>query len=205
MPRDSSDTRARIIDEAERLFASRGIWQVPTREIVEAAGQRNASAVSYHFGSRDGLLDHILTSHGDPIDAERGELLDGLDARTSTAAIVDALVRPMTARLASDSGRRYLRIVNQLAFRFEGSTAENQLLPENVRRALGWLEERPAGLPVEVRHERVRAMVLLMSASLAERARKVGRGIEELNDAAYEATLTDVLVGVIEAPASMRA
>ncbi|MCB1040403.1 MAG: TetR family transcriptional regulator, partial [Acidimicrobiales bacterium] len=43
-------TRARLLDEAERLLARRGIEGVTTREIVEAAEQRNASAVSYHFG-----------------------------------------------------------------------------------------------------------------------------------------------------------
>ncbi|MCB1029682.1 MAG: TetR family transcriptional regulator, partial [Acidimicrobiales bacterium] len=37
-------TRLRIVDEAERLFARRGIEGVATREIVEAAQQRNASA-----------------------------------------------------------------------------------------------------------------------------------------------------------------
>ena len=56
MPRDSTKTRARLEVEAERLFAEVGIWQVRVREIVAAAHQRNASAVTYHFGSRDGLL-----------------------------------------------------------------------------------------------------------------------------------------------------
>ena len=56
MPRDASDTRARLLAEAERLFAIRGVHETTTREITEAAGQRNVSAVTYHFGSRDALL-----------------------------------------------------------------------------------------------------------------------------------------------------
>ena len=44
----------RLLREAERLFARRGLYQVKVREIIEAAGQRNVSALNYHFGSREG-------------------------------------------------------------------------------------------------------------------------------------------------------
>ena len=49
-------TRDRLLDEAERLFARGGVQGVTTREITEAAQQRNTSAVTYHFRSRQGLL-----------------------------------------------------------------------------------------------------------------------------------------------------
>ena len=44
-------TRERLLDEAERLFARGGVQGVTTRQITEAAEQRNASAVTYHFRS----------------------------------------------------------------------------------------------------------------------------------------------------------
>ncbi|GIT00725.1 MAG: hypothetical protein CM1200mP26_24370 [Acidimicrobiales bacterium] len=44
MARDGSETRARLLVEAERLFAEVGVWQAATGAIVRAAGQRNASA-----------------------------------------------------------------------------------------------------------------------------------------------------------------
>ncbi len=62
MPRDSTATKERLLREAERLFARRGLYQVTVREITEAAEQRNVSALSYHFGSREGLLDAILVA-----------------------------------------------------------------------------------------------------------------------------------------------
>ena len=62
MPRSSVKTREQLLLEAERLFALKGIWQVQVQEIVVAADQRNTSAVTYHFGSREGLLEGILTS-----------------------------------------------------------------------------------------------------------------------------------------------
>ena len=54
MPRDATATNERLLREAERLFARRGLYQVTVREITEAAGQRNVSALNYHFGSREG-------------------------------------------------------------------------------------------------------------------------------------------------------
>ena len=61
MPRDASETRERLLREAERLFASRGVHQATSREITEAAGQRNVSALTYHFGSRPSLLGAVLS------------------------------------------------------------------------------------------------------------------------------------------------
>ena len=42
MPRDATETRSRLIAEAERLFADQGIWRVRVQDIVAAAGQRNS-------------------------------------------------------------------------------------------------------------------------------------------------------------------
>uniref|UniRef100_UPI0035C6F61D TetR family transcriptional regulator n=5 Tax=Nocardia seriolae TaxID=37332 RepID=UPI0035C6F61D len=50
-----TDARERIILAAEQLIAERGP-AVPLRDIAAAAGQRNNSAIQYHFGSRDGLV-----------------------------------------------------------------------------------------------------------------------------------------------------
>ena len=64
MARDGTETRTRLLMEAERLFAEVGVWQAATGDIVRSAGQRNASALTYHFGSRQGALDAILAEHG---------------------------------------------------------------------------------------------------------------------------------------------
>ena len=50
------DTREKFLLTAERLFGERGINGVSLREISRAVGQRNPSALQYHFGSRDALL-----------------------------------------------------------------------------------------------------------------------------------------------------
>lgn len=54
------DTKQRLIECGEELFAKHGIEGVPLRLISREAGQKNKSSVEYHFGSREGLIEAIL-------------------------------------------------------------------------------------------------------------------------------------------------
>jgi AcrR family transcriptional regulator len=201
VPRDATATKAVLLREAERLFARRGLYQVTVREILQAAGQRNVSAINYHFGSRDGVLNEILVRHGDPTDVARGELLARCGRDANTRDLIAALVLPYAAHLATPSGRDYLRIVAQLSAVFSTWREPNPGTGPCVREILGMLEKRPKGLPVAIRRERVVELIMLMTVAMAERARVIeaGRAVE-LDEAAFNANLTDVLVGVLEAP-----
>src|SRR5436309_1601566 len=44
-----------ILSVAERLFAEHGVDQVSLAQINREAGQRNRSAINYHFGSKQSL------------------------------------------------------------------------------------------------------------------------------------------------------
>lgn len=109
----TTDTREQIIRSAETLFASRGIETVSLREINRAAGQRNSSALQYHFDDRDGLLRAVIDKHRADTEPRRHALLDqyevhGADDLDELAA---ALVLPLAAKLADpDGGRAYLQI-----------------------------------------------------------------------------------------------
>ena len=201
MPRDATATREALLRQAEQLFARRGLYQVQVREIVEAAGQRNVSALNYHFGSREGVLDAILSRHGDPTDVARGELLAVVGRDASSRDLVAALVVPYTAHLETPGGRDYLRIVAQLSATFSSwrnlGTGTGPWLIE----ILSILEDRPADLAPEVRRERVIELIMLMTVAASERARVLERSAaQELDAATFAANLTDVLVGVLEAP-----
>jgi AcrR family transcriptional regulator len=56
-----SDARTRLRNAALELFGRQGVQATSTRAILEAAGMRNPSAVSYHFGSKAGLVDDLVT------------------------------------------------------------------------------------------------------------------------------------------------
>jgi AcrR family transcriptional regulator len=201
MPRDATETKARLLREAERLFATRGVYQVTVREIVDAAGQRNVSALTYHFGSRERLLDEILIRHGDPTDLERGELLEVVGHGADTRDLVATLVVPYAAHLTTPEGRDYLRIVSQLAPLFSAWREANPGTGPYLREILGILEKRPKHVPAAVRRERVVEMIMLMTVAMAERARAVESGeVVALDEPTFAANLNDVLVGVLEAP-----
>jgi AcrR family transcriptional regulator len=53
---DSARTRERLLDTAERLFATHGLHAVSLRTINTEAGARNVSAAHYHFGSKTGVI-----------------------------------------------------------------------------------------------------------------------------------------------------
>ncbi len=200
MPRDATETRARLIAEAERLFAEQGIWRVRVQDIVAAAGQKNSSALTYHFGSRSGVLDAILREHGEPIDQDRGEVWAALDD-DQTPALIEALIQPLTRRLATASGRCYLRIVAQLSAEFSRWDFDPTHVPANLNAILRLLRDRSSVGDKAQRDERVLGMIQLMTASLAERARRIEAGDPlATEDDVYAANLVDMLTGIIEAP-----
>ena len=190
------------MDAAERLFAERGIHQATTRDIVAAAGQRNASALTYHFGSRGGVLRDILVRHGDALDAERGELVGAESSAATTRDLVGALLVPYARCLETHSGRNYLRIVVQLSADFPQWRVADELRPPNLRRILTALEQR---VPAEaaVGRERVVGAIMLMTVAMADRARRIEAGEAlELNSDRFLATLVDMLVAGLDAAES---
>jgi AcrR family transcriptional regulator len=125
MAPNPSGTRERLIATAESLFAERGIAGVSLREINAAAGQRNSTALQYHFGDRDGLVRAVLAKHTPEVDSRRHALLDeyeaglaasdGSDGSDHLRTLAGALVRPSATKLTDpDGGRAYLRIMAQL-------------------------------------------------------------------------------------------
>lgn len=112
MARSSEPAREQIVAAAEQLFAERGIEGPTLREIGAAAGQRNNSAVQYHFGDRLGLLTAVLTPHLDELDARRTELLAEARARgpVTLEDLIAVAIGPLAAKLADPSGVRYLQI-----------------------------------------------------------------------------------------------
>ena len=73
------DTKERILDVAERLFADRGFPATPLRDITSEAGV-NVASVNYHFGSKEALLAAVLERRLHPVNARRLELLDAIES-----------------------------------------------------------------------------------------------------------------------------
>lgn len=102
-------TRERLLDAAERLWGERGVEAVSLREIRLEAGQRNSSALHFHFGDRDGLELALAQRHVPRIAAEQERLYWELVAagrQDDLAGLVEVLVRPGAEYLARGPSER---------------------------------------------------------------------------------------------------
>ncbi|WP_248959117.1 helix-turn-helix domain-containing protein [Sphaerisporangium perillae] len=201
MPPNPGVTSARLVAAAERLFAERGIEGVSLREINAAAGQRNTTALQYHFGDRSGLLRAVLAKHQPEIEARRHQLLDEYESRgelppaEARRALAAALVRPMAAKLAdADGGRAFLRIMEQLVHRADLSALRaRQADPGfSIDRWRELVAPLLPGVAVRRLHQRFMA-IRVTYVELARRAGEPERGDDRL----FTSHLIDVVSAVL--------
>ena len=67
----STDTRDRLLDVAERLFAEHGFDAVSLRAITTDAGA-NLAAVNYYFGSKEALIEAVVARLVEPLATSGG-------------------------------------------------------------------------------------------------------------------------------------
>ncbi len=107
-------TRTALIEAAERLIAKKGLADVSTREILQEAGQKNQSALQYHFGSKNGLIGATINERTSQIDARRIEMVDELGPTPDLRAILEVMVLPLCELIENDAaGKNYLIFLAQ--------------------------------------------------------------------------------------------
>jgi AcrR family transcriptional regulator len=65
-----SDTKTRILDAAEKLFAQNGFKNTSISLLARKA-RVNQAAVNYHFGSKGALVEQVISRRISPIDRQR--------------------------------------------------------------------------------------------------------------------------------------
>lgn len=103
---EAADTKERLLDAAEQLFAERGFRGASMRAVTQAAGSA-VSAANYHFGSKEELLAAVLRRRLQPVNQGRLAALDRLEAQgaeeITVEALLDAFYRPSFERLSEAS------------------------------------------------------------------------------------------------------
>lgn len=199
MARDATETRALLLRAGERRFARDGVNGAKLSDIVRDAGQRNDSAVGYHFGSRQGLLAAIVDQHMTAMEQVREVPPDGADLH----ALVAAVVEPTADLLGTEEGRDFLRIMEQLAGWSGIGTAQRNDVLDGTR--LGAQLDRlyallEPGLGPVLARERAALLVTFLTAALAERARSREAGARQrLGHARFVRHVVDVLTGALSA------
>ena len=164
------------------LLAERGVDAVSLAEINRLAGQRNASALQYHFGGREGLLRELLAPYASAIRDRRRALIAAAsaDAPPTVRQAVEVLVRPH-AELATGEwrSRALTRIVAEL-FTDPAHTYQelDDLLGERAHDEMArMLVDALTALPPRIREERLLAATTYTVHAASDRARRyIGTG-----------------------------
>jgi AcrR family transcriptional regulator len=114
-----SDSRERILDAAERLFAEKGVAATSLREIGMHA-HANPGSIYFHWKTKAELVRDVFRRRLEPLDAERVRLLAAAERATAPAAVplaevLAALVGRMlwAASGADRGGASFLRLLGR--------------------------------------------------------------------------------------------
>jgi len=153
-----ADTRERLLDAAERIFAERGFEGASMRAVTQAAGA-SVSAANYHFGSKEALLRETLLRRVGPLNERRLARLDALEEKADgrpleIETIVEAFLRPVfEEHVASvDATNRFRQVAARIYSDPPGvvATMKRELFGPIVTRFVSALS---AALPKKSREE----------------------------------------------------
>ncbi|MFJ8537016.1 TetR/AcrR family transcriptional regulator [Streptomyces sp. NPDC093591] len=194
-------TRELLLTAAERLFAEHGVYAVSNRQVSEAAGQGNNTAVGYHFGTKTDLVRAIVRRHATRIEDIRARLVAGLADPDDLRGWVDCLVRPVLEHLAAlGSPTWYARFCAQVVAdpALHRIMVEEALVSPALQEIIEGLNRCLPDLPAEVRAERGEMVRHLIVHVAAERERALAE-----NTPTPRATWDDAATGLADAVVGM--
>jgi AcrR family transcriptional regulator len=202
------ETRERIIQAAEQLFARHGIAVVSLQQIVAAADHRNTSAVQYHFGSKQALIKAIFSYRQQRLDAQRLALVAEMTRRGRAhelRPLVEAIVYPLAQSVRP--GSTFVRFVAQAMYdpvqRYirRKDLGDLDAIRAIETRILAALHD----LPLRVRHQRFRLAWRLAVQALAIHERDLdSRQRPLMSTQALAADLVESILGLLRAPLPRR-
>jgi AcrR family transcriptional regulator len=204
MPAAAKSTKEQILLAAERMIADHGVDGVSMRQIGTAVGSGNNSAVLYHFGSKDKLVEAIFEHRLPRLRERRAELIAERapsDLRGWLECQILAVLEQ--SDLADSNYLSFVALISQhggegfkhLPKRFAKGQREYE---EHVRAYLTGLDE-----PLRTHRFAQFMDVTVHTAANRERARARRRPVLPL---ALEVTnLVDCMVGFLAAPVSPEA
>ncbi len=93
------ETKTKLLDVAEKLFAEKGVDATSLRNIISEA-EVNLAAIHYHFGSKDALIREVVARRVQPINEERIRRLgeyekDNLNGPELLEGLLRAFLEPL--------------------------------------------------------------------------------------------------------------
>jgi AcrR family transcriptional regulator len=208
-------TKQALLNTAERLYAERGLDAVSMREITREAGQRNSTALQYHFSSKEALVSAILNRRMNDGDARRLEFLHNLeilgkleDVRSLAAAIVEPIAVGIKSRKRSSGERGWVRFLSEVQRRPEFDLVELSKTASDLglRRVYTLLGKQLQHVPDVVLRQRFLIAMSQVVHELAEIDRvqeSRGRSRQRFDVERAIENLIDMTAGALSAPVSI--
>lgn len=195
-----TDAATRMIDAAERIAAERGLAATTIQAVQHEAEQRNKSAVQYHFGDRQGLLDAVVRARMAPASDRRTEMLLELGADASIRDLVAVLVVPLVESVLARRPSYWARFLLQtISDPSSGPATIGHIDDRALQVAQARLLERLDHLPPSLRQLRVQAVFGYACVVLA--AHEVGNLPKAPSDV-LATELVDACCGLVTAPST---
>lgn len=190
------DAATRMIEAAERLAAERGLAALTVQAVQAAAGQRNKSAVNYHFGGRQGLVDAVVATRMAAAEERRTAMFLALGEGATTRDLVEVLVVPLVESVLSRRPSYWARfLVQAIGDPGTGLAALAAVDDRVLRAAQARLAARLTGLSPAARVLRVQSILGYACVVLA--AYEVGALDDELTGDALVAEIVDACCGLV--------
>lgn len=207
----SGGTKARLLEAAEELFIEHGYEAMSLRQITAQAGA-NLAAVNYHFGSKEALVQELLTQRLDRLNEERLQLLATCEQeygdRTMDVSTVLSILFVPGLRLTRTEagGPNFLRLLGRVYS--DPSPFVREYLHEHYESISGrFFEAFARALPQMPRHElgmRLQFSLKALSGMLAsENTDELAAAIcigEEVKDTLMIARLIAFISPVLTTP-----
>lgn len=112
---DVRDTKTKILDAAEQLFAEHGITSTSLRGITNAANV-NLAAVNYHFGSKDQLVLETFRRRIGPLNQARIAALDQLvaDGEPTLEQVLETFLGPPLRMFSPTDRQPFMKLLGRL-------------------------------------------------------------------------------------------
>ena len=206
-PHENEGVRQRLLEIAEKLFADLGVENTPLQRIVQESGQRNRSALNYHFGTRRDLVSALLDMRMRHVNALRSKSLDAVEARGQAAdagIIVRAMYQPMLDVIRVEPwGRSYFQVLAQCMFNPALATYEliSPAAISAMQRGYRMLERASPHVPPETIQSRLIWSADVVVHSIARWCRE---GVEVWDAAGPLEDMLDFIVSGMTAPVSIQ-
>jgi AcrR family transcriptional regulator len=194
--------KERIVRAAEWLFAEYGVDNVSLRQIGVAAGNSNNSAVQYHFGSKDQLIDAIF-EYRQPRFRERHALLLAQCQPDDLRGLVEAQARALLeeSELEDSHFMSFTAMLLQHA-RWDIFERQSTVLRDSMKRYYDQLRNAMPHISEPLRSHRIATAMGLIVHAASDREGARRREEPRLPFAVELTNLIDGLVGLLQAPVS---